>query len=71
MVTKEYRPGPKASKAIKFTDSLVEVAYVCESCGTEINGDCYVTLFTTPPSAGHFHLICPCMWFTSTSSSRA
>jgi hypothetical protein len=36
MVTKEYRPGPKASKAIKFTDSLVEVAYVCESCGTEI-----------------------------------
>jgi hypothetical protein len=37
MVTKEYRPlGPKASKAIKFTDCLVEVAYVCESCGTEI-----------------------------------
>jgi hypothetical protein len=37
MVTKEYRPlGPKASKAIKFTDWLVEVAYVCESCGTEI-----------------------------------
>jgi RNA polymerase-binding transcription factor DksA len=28
--------GPKARKAIKFSDSLVEVAYVCESCGTEI-----------------------------------
>jgi hypothetical protein len=27
---------PKARKAIKFSDSLVEVAYVCESCGTEI-----------------------------------
>jgi DNA-directed RNA polymerase subunit RPC12/RpoP len=37
MVTKEYRPmGPKARKAIKFTDSLVEVAYVCENCGAEI-----------------------------------
>jgi hypothetical protein len=24
------------SKAIRFTDSLVEVAYVCENCGTEI-----------------------------------
>jgi hypothetical protein len=37
MVTKEYRPrGPKARKDIKFTDSLVEVAYVCENCGTEI-----------------------------------
>jgi thymidine kinase len=28
--------GIAASKVIKFTDSLVEVAYVCESCGTEI-----------------------------------
>jgi DNA-directed RNA polymerase subunit RPC12/RpoP len=37
MATKEHRPtGPKARKAIKFSDSLVEVAYVCESCGTEI-----------------------------------
>jgi hypothetical protein len=27
---------PKARKAIKFTDSLVEVVYICESCGTEI-----------------------------------
>ena len=37
MATKEHKPfGPKARKAIKFTDSLVEVAYVCESCGTEI-----------------------------------
>jgi len=26
----------RSSKAIRFTDSLVEVAYVCESCGTEI-----------------------------------
>ena len=34
---KEYNPmGPKQRKAIKFTDRLVEVAYVCESCGTEI-----------------------------------
>ena len=37
MATKEHRPtGPKARKAIKFSDSLVEVAYVCDSCGTEI-----------------------------------
>jgi DNA-directed RNA polymerase subunit RPC12/RpoP len=37
MATKEYNPTePKARKAIKFSDSLVEVAYVCESCGTEI-----------------------------------
>jgi hypothetical protein len=37
MATKEYNPmGPKQRKAIKFTDRLVEVAYVCESCGTEI-----------------------------------
>jgi hypothetical protein len=36
-MAKEHKPmGPKARKAIKFTDSLVEVAYVCESCGTEI-----------------------------------
>ena len=28
--------GPGQRKAIRFTDSLVEVAYVCESCGTEI-----------------------------------
>jgi hypothetical protein len=34
---KEYKTtGPKAHKAIKFTDRLVEVAYVGESCGTEI-----------------------------------
>jgi DNA-directed RNA polymerase subunit RPC12/RpoP len=37
MATKEHKPmGPKQRKAIRFTDSLVEVAYVCESCGTEI-----------------------------------
>jgi hypothetical protein len=37
MATKENKPvGPKARKPIKFTDSLVEVSYVCESCGTEI-----------------------------------
>ena len=37
MATKEHRPtGPKAREAIKFSDSLVEVAYVCDSCGTEI-----------------------------------
>jgi hypothetical protein len=37
MATKEYKPmGPKQRKAIRFTDSLVEVAYVSESCGTEI-----------------------------------
>ena len=37
MATKEHKPvGPKQRKAIKFSDSLVEVAYVCESCGTEI-----------------------------------
>jgi hypothetical protein len=37
MATKEYKPmEPKARKAIKFTDSLVEVVYICESCGTEI-----------------------------------
>jgi hypothetical protein len=35
MATKEYKPmEPKARKAIKFTDSLVEVVYICESCGT-------------------------------------
>ena len=28
--------GTKGTQAIKFSDSLVEVAYVCESCGTEI-----------------------------------
>ena len=28
--------GTEARKAIKFSDTLVEVAYVCESCGTEI-----------------------------------
>ena len=28
--------GGAERKAIKFSDSLVEVAYVCESCGTEI-----------------------------------
>jgi hypothetical protein len=33
----EHKPvGPEQRKAIRFTDSLVEVAYVCESCGTEI-----------------------------------
>jgi hypothetical protein len=38
MATKEHKPmGPEQHKAIRFTDSLVEVAYVCESCGTEIN----------------------------------
>jgi hypothetical protein len=37
MATKEYKPmEPKARKAIKFSDSLVEVVYICESCGTEI-----------------------------------
>ncbi len=37
MATKEHNPmGPKQRKVIKFTDRLVEVAYVCESCGTEI-----------------------------------
>jgi thymidine kinase len=37
MATKEYNPTePKTRKAIKFSDSLVEVAYVCESCGKEI-----------------------------------
>jgi DNA-directed RNA polymerase subunit RPC12/RpoP len=37
MATKEHKPvGPKQRKAIKFSDGLVEVAYVCESCGTEI-----------------------------------
>jgi hypothetical protein len=37
MATKEYKPmEPKPRKAIKFTDSLVEVVYICESCGTEI-----------------------------------
>ena len=37
MATKDYSPTePKARKAVKFSDSLVEVAYVCESCGTEI-----------------------------------
>jgi DNA-directed RNA polymerase subunit RPC12/RpoP len=37
MATKEHKPmGPKQRKAIRFTDSLVEVVYVCESCGTEI-----------------------------------
>jgi hypothetical protein len=28
--------GPMARKPVKFTDSLVEVIYICESCGTEI-----------------------------------
>jgi hypothetical protein len=37
MASKVDKPmGPKQRKAIRFTDSLVEVAYVCESCGTEI-----------------------------------
>jgi DNA-directed RNA polymerase subunit RPC12/RpoP len=37
MATKEHKPmEPKARKAIKFSDSLVEVVYICESCGTEI-----------------------------------
>jgi hypothetical protein len=37
MATKEHKPmGPGQRKAIRVTDSLVEVAYVCESCGTEI-----------------------------------
>jgi DNA-directed RNA polymerase subunit RPC12/RpoP len=37
MATKEHKQmGPKQRKAIRFTDSLVEVAYVCENCGTEI-----------------------------------
>jgi hypothetical protein len=37
VATKEHKPvGPKQRKTIKFTDSLFEVAYVCESCGTEI-----------------------------------
>jgi hypothetical protein len=37
MATKEYKSmEPKARKAIKFTDSPVEVVYICESCGTEI-----------------------------------
>ena len=37
MTTKEYKPMErKARKAIKFTDSLVEIVYICESCGTEI-----------------------------------
>jgi hypothetical protein len=32
MTTKEHKPvGPKQRKAIKFSDSLVEVAYVCDS----------------------------------------
>jgi hypothetical protein len=37
MAKNEHKPmGPKQRKAIRFTDSLVEVAYVCESRGTEI-----------------------------------
>ena len=37
MATKEYNPmEPKARKAIKFTDSLVEVVYICESCAALI-----------------------------------
>ncbi len=37
MATKEYKPmGPKERKPIQFTDRLVEVSYVCESCGTEV-----------------------------------
>jgi hypothetical protein len=37
MATKEHKPvGPRHRKEIKFSDSLVEVAYVSESCGTEI-----------------------------------
>jgi hypothetical protein len=37
MATKEIKPvGPLARKPVKFTDSLVEVIYICESCGTEI-----------------------------------
>jgi hypothetical protein len=37
MASKDDKPmGPKQRKAIRFTDSLVKVAYVCESCGTEI-----------------------------------
>jgi hypothetical protein len=37
MATKEYSPTePKARKAIKFSDSLVEVAYVCASTRLKI-----------------------------------
>jgi len=37
MTTKEHQSnGPQARKPVKFSDCLVEVIYVCESCGTEV-----------------------------------
>lgn len=65
MVTKEYRPlGPKARKAIKFTDSLIEVAYAAarrSSARSErskaLGRDCYVTR-SSPPRFGRAFFTC-------------